>query len=71
MKVKSCSIPDESGLKSYALKADFSKSAQDYKVGARVVMSTVAHVKNCLGHLYMFFVKPMHRIIAPGLLSKI
>jgi Protein of unknown function (DUF2867) len=39
--------------------------------GARVVVSTVVHVKNWLGHLYMFFVKPMHRIIAPTVLSKI
>ena len=39
--------------------------------GARVVDSTVVHVKNWLGHLYMFFVKPMHRIIAPTVLSKI
>lgn len=87
---------------------DFSKAAQDYKVGdrvgiftvyeiaenevvmgetdkhldvclsifksdhgARVVVSTVVHVKNWLGSLYMFFIKPMHRIIAPTVLSKI
>ena len=39
--------------------------------GSRVVLSTVVHVKNWLGHLYMFFVKPMHRIIAPTVASKI
>ena len=39
--------------------------------GSRVVVSTVVHVKNWLGHAYMFFVKPMHRIIAPAVLSKI
>ena len=87
---------------------DFSKPAQDYKVGdhvglftvyeitenevvmgetdkhldvrislfksnhgGRVVVSTVVHIKNWLGHLYMFVVTPMHRIIVPTMLSKI
>ena len=39
--------------------------------GGRVVVSTVVHIKNGLGHLYMLFVKPMHRIIVPTILSKI
>ena len=37
----------------------------------KVVISTVVHIHNWMGHVYMFFVKPMHRIIAPTLLSKI
>jgi hypothetical protein len=37
----------------------------------RVVISTVVHIHNWFGHAYMFFVKPMHRIIAPLMLSKI
>ncbi|QTD47420.1 DUF2867 domain-containing protein [Ottowia testudinis] len=37
----------------------------------RVVVSTVVHIHNLLGHAYMFFVKPMHRIIAPSVLAKI
>ncbi|MGP1684275.1 MAG: DUF2867 domain-containing protein [Giesbergeria sp.] len=39
--------------------------------GAQVVVTvtTVVHVKNLLGHLYMLPVKPMHRIIAPAVLA--
>jgi Protein of unknown function (DUF2867) len=37
----------------------------------QVVISTVVHIHNWMGHAYMFFVKPMHRIIAPAVLSKI
>ncbi|MFV0678882.1 DUF2867 domain-containing protein [Ottowia sp.] len=39
--------------------------------GARVVVSTVVHVHNRLGHAYMALVKPMHRLIAPAVLSRI
>ncbi len=39
--------------------------------GNKVVISTVVHIHNWMGHAYMFFVKPMHRIIAPAMLSKI
>ena len=39
--------------------------------GARLVLSTVVHEKNFLGNLYMFFIKPMHRVIAPAVMSKI
>jgi Protein of unknown function (DUF2867) len=39
--------------------------------GDQVVISTVVHIHNWMGHVYMFFVKPMHRIIAPAVLSKI
>jgi hypothetical protein len=42
------------------------------KVGInQVVISTVVHIHNWKGHVYMFFVKPMHHIIAPAVLSKI
>lgn len=36
-----------------------------------VTITTVVHVKNALGRLYMLAVKPMHRIIAPAVLAKI
>ncbi len=34
-----------------------------------VTVTTVVHVKNMLGRLYMLPVKPMHRIIAPAVLA--
>jgi hypothetical protein len=37
----------------------------------KVVVSTVVHIHNALGRLYMFFVAPAHRIIAPAVLSRI
>jgi hypothetical protein len=37
----------------------------------KVVVSTVVHVHNTLGRIYMFFVRPAHRIIAPSMLSRI
>lgn len=36
-----------------------------------VTVTTVVHVKNTLGRLYMLPVKPMHRIIAPAVLKAI
>jgi Protein of unknown function (DUF2867) len=36
-----------------------------------VTVTTVVHVKNTLGRLYMLPVKPMHRIIAPTVLGAI
>lgn len=36
-----------------------------------VTLTTVVHVKNLLGHLYMLPVTPAHRIIAPAVLSGI
>lgn len=36
-----------------------------------VTVTTVVHVKNMLGRLYMLPVKPMHRIIAPAVLKAI
>jgi hypothetical protein len=36
-----------------------------------VSVSTVVHVHNTLGRVYMFFVTPAHRIIAPATLAKL
>ncbi len=36
-----------------------------------ITVTTVVHVKNMLGRLYMLPVKPMHRIIAPAVLNAI
>jgi hypothetical protein len=39
--------------------------------GRKVTTSTVVHIHNMLGHVYMFFVAPAHRIIAPTVLSRL
>lgn len=39
--------------------------------GVEVTLTTVVHVKNLLGRLYMLPVKPAHRIIAPAVLARI
>lgn len=36
-----------------------------------VTLTTVVHVNNALGRIYMLPVKPMHRVIAPAVLSSI
>lgn len=36
-----------------------------------VSVSTVVHVHNLLGRIYMFFVTPAHRVIAPATVSKL
>ena len=36
-----------------------------------VTITTVVHVKNTLGRIYMLPVKPMHRVIAPAVLRTI
>lgn len=36
-----------------------------------ITITTVVHVKNRLGSLYMLPVKPMHRLIAPAVLASI
>jgi hypothetical protein len=38
---------------------------------SKVVVSTVVHIHNALGRVYMFFVKPAHRVIAPAVLARI
>lgn len=36
-----------------------------------IAISTVVHVHNALGRVYMFFVAPAHRMIAPAMLSRV
>lgn len=38
---------------------------------ATITVTTVVHVKNLLGKIYMLPVKPMHRLIAPAVLARI
>jgi hypothetical protein len=38
---------------------------------AKIHLSTVVHVKNRLGRVYMFFVAPVHKIIVPAVLNKL
>lgn len=38
---------------------------------ATITVTTVVHVKNLLGRIYMLPVKPMHRLIAPAVLARI
>ncbi|OEE63801.1 hypothetical protein A1OO_09760 [Enterovibrio norvegicus FF-33] len=38
---------------------------------ATVTASTVVHVKNRLGNVYMFFVGPIHKLIVPATLKKL
>lgn len=46
--------------------------AKQDKPGSTVVsVSTVVHVHNIMGRLYMFFVVPAHRIIAPATVSRL
>lgn len=37
----------------------------------KAYLNTVVHVKNALGKVYMFFVGPVHKIIAPSILKKL
>lgn len=37
----------------------------------RLSVTTVVHVHNWLGHLYMLPVKPLHKLIAPAVISRI
>jgi hypothetical protein len=46
--------------------------AKQSRSGCTVVsVSTVVHVHNALGRLYMLFVTPAHRIIAPATVSRL
>lgn len=38
---------------------------------ATVVLTTVVHIHNWLGHLYMLPVTPAHRVIAPAVLTRV
>jgi hypothetical protein len=48
-----------------------SVAKQDQPGYTVVSVSTVVHVHNFMGRLYMFFVTPAHRIIAPATVSKL
>lgn len=39
--------------------------------GGQIIVSTVVHIHNWMGRVYMFFVTPTHRVIVPQFLSKI
>jgi len=45
------------------------KEVPDNRVA--ITITTVVHVKNMLGHIYMLPVKPMHKLIAPAVISTI
>jgi len=36
-----------------------------------IAISTVVHIHNLLGRLYMLFVTPLHKLVAPAMLKKI
>jgi hypothetical protein len=40
------------------------------KLGDKVAVSTVVHIHNLLGRVYMLFVAPMHRLIVPASLRQ-
>ena len=53
------------------LDVKISVAKQDQLGSTAVFVSTVVHVHNAMGRLYMFFVTPAHRIIAPATISKV
>lgn len=48
-----------------------SVAKQDSQGVTTVSVSTVVHVHNTLGRVYMFFVVPAHRVIAPATVSRL
>ena len=48
-----------------------SEPALDRPGGTTVYVSTVVHIHNAMGRLYMFFVAPAHRIIAPATMARL
>lgn len=44
---------------------------QQHQDRTTVSVSTVVHVHNLLGRIYIFFVKPAHQIIAPATVSRL
>ena len=53
------------------LKVVLSVHRQEHAELVSITITTVVHVKNRLGSLYMLPVKPMHRLIAPAVLASI
>ena len=39
--------------------------------GDQIALSTVVHIRNALGRVYMLFVAPAHKLIFPAMLSRI
>ena len=53
------------------LDVKISVAKQNQLGSTSVFVSTVVHVHNTMGRLYMFFVTPAHRIIAPATISNV
>ncbi|WP_273595104.1 DUF2867 domain-containing protein [Roseateles koreensis] len=53
------------------LDVKISVTRQDLPSGVVVSVATVVHVHNAMGRVYMFFVKPAHRIMAPATVSRL
>jgi hypothetical protein len=53
------------------LDVKISVAKQDQLGSTAIFVSTVVHVHNVMGRLYMFFVTPAHRIIAPATISQV
>lgn len=53
------------------LDVKLSVAKQNKPGGTTVSVSTVVHVHNTLGRVYMFFVAPAHRVIAPATVSRL
>jgi len=53
------------------LDVKISVAKQDEGGNTMVSVSTVVHVHNAMGRLYMFFVAPAHKIIAPATLKMV
>jgi hypothetical protein len=53
------------------VKVSIARQVKPGGVAVTVSVSTVVHVHNVWGRVYMFFVAPAHRIIAPATVSRI
>ncbi len=53
------------------LKARVSLCKRAENANSRVTVTTVVHVNNLLGRVYMFFVTPLHKIIVPATMKRI
>lgn len=53
------------------LDVKISVAKQDDRGRTMVSVSTVVHIHNAMGRLYMFFVAPAHKIIAPATIKMI
>jgi len=53
------------------VKVSFYLEPRDVATQITLQTSTVVHVKNWFGKLYMFFVMPVHKIIVPSVINKL